>query len=91
MTAASTTTYPTPGTTRTGYRPASRAIPGTPLSQEDLALLTKLADGALLGAVARHLGTSERTVRRRIRCICDVLGVDTPIQAVVWAARRGLL
>ncbi|HLH57723.1 MAG TPA: LuxR family transcriptional regulator [Streptosporangiaceae bacterium] len=79
MTAASTTTVPGP------------TVPGTPLTPEDLELLTMLAEGALLGAVARHLRTSERTVRRRIRGICDLLGVDAPIQAVVWAARRGLL
>jgi DNA-binding NarL/FixJ family response regulator len=61
------------------------------IGPEDLELLGMLADGALLGAVARRLRTSERTVRRRIRNICDLLGVDAPIQAVVWAARRGLL
>jgi DNA-binding NarL/FixJ family response regulator len=53
--------------------------------------LRLLADGVLPGAVARRLRTPERTVRRRIRDICDRLGVDAPIQAVVWAARRGLL
>jgi DNA-binding NarL/FixJ family response regulator len=69
------------------------AMPGAamPLDREDLELLRLLADGALLGAVARRLRTSERTVRRRIRSICNRLGVDAPIQAVVWAARRGLL
>jgi DNA-binding NarL/FixJ family response regulator len=61
------------------------------ISPQDLELLRMLADGALLGAVARRLRTSERTVRRRIRNICNLLGVDAPIQAVVWAARRGLL
>jgi DNA-binding NarL/FixJ family response regulator len=65
--------------------------PAMPLDHEDLELLRLLADGALLGAVARRLRTSERTVRRRIRSICNRLGVDAPIQAVVWAARRGLL
>lgn len=73
-------------------RPGGRAGAGPrTLSREDLELLQMLADGALLGAVARKLQTSERTVRRRIRSICDLLGVDAPIQAVVWAARRGLL
>ena len=62
-----------------------------PLDREDLELLRLLADGALLGAVARQTRTSERTVRRRIRSICTRLGVGAPIQAVVWAARRGLL
>jgi DNA-binding NarL/FixJ family response regulator len=78
------------GRTREGTAPG-QAVPGTPLSPEDLELLRMLADGVLIGAVARHLRTSERTVRRRIRGICDRLGVDAPIQAVVWAARLGLL
>jgi len=65
--------------------------PEMPLSHDDLELLRLLADGVPLGAVARRLRTSERTVRRRIRDICDRLGVDAPIQAVVWAARRDLL
>jgi len=35
--------------------------------------------------------TSERTVRRRTRAICNRLGVSASIQAVVWAAHQGLL
>ncbi len=65
--------------------------PEMPPSHDDLELLRLLADDVLLGAVERRLRTSERTVRRRIRGICDRLGVDASIQAVVWAARRGLL
>ena len=61
------------------------------LSREDVALLSLLAEGLPLGAVARRLCTSERTVRRRTRQICDRLGLRTPIQAVVWAAQRGIL
>jgi hypothetical protein len=30
-------------------------------------------------------------VRRRVRGICDQLGLRTSIQAVAWAARRGLV
>jgi DNA-binding NarL/FixJ family response regulator len=74
-----------------GPRAGPGTGPATPLDHEDLELLRLLADGALLGAVARRLRTSERTVRRRIRTICNRLGVAAPIQAVVWAARRGLL
>ena len=71
--------------------PAMGPTRAMPLDREDLELLRLLAEGTLLGAVARRLRTSERTVRRRIRSICNRLGVDAPIQAVVWAARRGLL
>jgi DNA-binding NarL/FixJ family response regulator len=61
------------------------------LSRPDLELLELLAGGLPLGAVARRMGTSERTVRRRVRGICDRLGLRSPIQAVAWAARRGLV
>ncbi|MEE6258836.1 helix-turn-helix domain-containing protein [Plantactinospora sonchi] len=61
------------------------------LDDQELILLRLLADGLSADAVARRLGTSERTVRRRVRAICDRLGVPAPISAVVWAVRRGLL
>jgi DNA-binding NarL/FixJ family response regulator len=62
-----------------------------PLSREDVALLGLLAEGLPLDVVARRLCTSERTVRRRTRHICDRLGFRAPIQAVVWAAQQGML
>ncbi|HSZ41961.1 MAG TPA: LuxR C-terminal-related transcriptional regulator [Trebonia sp.] len=61
------------------------------LSKQDVELLRLLAGGLPLDAVARRLNTSERTVRRRVKAICDRLGVGSSIQAVVWAARRGLV
>ncbi len=30
-------------------------------------------------------------IRDSTRAICDQLGVRAPVQAIVWAARRGLL
>jgi len=63
----------------------------TELSNQDVELLKLLAGGLPLDAVARRMGTSERTVRRRVRGICDQLGLGTSIQAVAWAARRGLV
>jgi len=61
------------------------------LSRDDLELLKLLATGLPLDVVARRMRTSDRTVRRRSKGICDRLGVGTPIEAVVWAAKRGLL
>jgi DNA-binding NarL/FixJ family response regulator len=63
----------------------------TELSHQDVELLKLLAGGLPLDAVARRMGKSERTVRRRVRGICDQLGLGTSIQAVAWAARRGLV
>jgi DNA-binding NarL/FixJ family response regulator len=61
------------------------------LSDDEVVLLKLLADGVPVEAVARRLQTSERTVRRRVRLVCDRLGVVAPIQAVVWAAHHGVL
>jgi DNA-binding NarL/FixJ family response regulator len=63
----------------------------TELSRQDVELLRLLAGGLSLDAVARRMGKSERTIRRRVRGICDQLGLGTSIQAVAWAARRGLV
>jgi DNA-binding NarL/FixJ family response regulator len=61
------------------------------LDREDLDLLALLAEGLSVETIARRLDLSDRTVRRRLRSICDRLGLVAPIQAVVWAARRGLV
>jgi DNA-binding NarL/FixJ family response regulator len=61
------------------------------LSRRDLELLRLLAGGLSLESVSRRLDLSERTVRRRLRALCDRLGLDTPIEAIVWAVRHGLL
>jgi DNA-binding NarL/FixJ family response regulator len=61
-----------------------------PLSRE-LTLLKLLAQGLPLEVVARRMRNSDRTVRRRSKGICERLGFDAPVEAVVWAAKRGLL
>lgn len=68
-------------------------MPGVPgeLDADDLELLCLLATGASLEAIARRLELSERTVRRRVRRVCDRLEVGTAVEAVAWAARRHLV
>ena len=61
------------------------------LDEEELEIVRLLADGLVLDAIARRLALSERTVRRRIRALCDRFGVDAPVQVVVLAARSGVL
>lgn len=61
------------------------------LRADELRILALLAQGLAAETVARRLELSERTLRRRTRGICDQLGVRTPMEAVVWAARRGLV
>lgn len=61
------------------------------LSDKDVQLLSHLASGMTADVAARHLDLSSRTLRRRMRTICDRLDLDTPIEAVVWAAKEGLI
>ncbi|HEX3493112.1 MAG TPA: LuxR C-terminal-related transcriptional regulator [Streptosporangiaceae bacterium] len=65
--------------------------PSDPLTGPEVELLRLLGQGLACDAVARRLHTSERTVRRRTKAICDRLHVGASIEAVVWAARQGLI
>jgi DNA-binding NarL/FixJ family response regulator len=69
------------------------ATPGSAaeLSRQDVEVLRLIAGGLPLDAVARRMNTSERTVRRRVKAICDRLGFASSIQVVVWAVRQGLV
>ncbi|WP_206422627.1 helix-turn-helix domain-containing protein [Nocardioides pantholopis] len=57
----------------------------------DLQVLALLAAGHTVEVIARRTGVSERTVRRRLRSTADGMGVDSTIEAVVQAVRRGLI
>ncbi|GII95673.1 LuxR C-terminal-related transcriptional regulator [Sinosporangium siamense] len=64
---------------------------GLGLTDDDLVILAELARGITVDRVGRRLDISGRTVRRRLRGICDRIGVATAIEAVAWAARRRLI
>lgn len=57
----------------------------------DLAIVGLLAEGSTVDAIARKVGLSERTVRRRLRVLAAGLGVETTIEVVVHAVRSGLV
>lgn len=57
----------------------------------DVRVLELLGLGFKDEAIARHVGLSLRTVRRRISTLMDEHGVDTRFQLGIAACRRGLL
>jgi DNA-binding NarL/FixJ family response regulator len=61
------------------------------LTDDELMVLRLMAEGQTVEAVARRLDVSERTVRRKVRSACTSVGVDTTVEAVVWAVRRRLI
>jgi DNA-binding NarL/FixJ family response regulator len=71
--------------------PARTSPTGSATRDDDIgAVLELLRLGLKDESVARHLGISLRTVRRRIAGLMDDLGATTRFQAGMEAARRGL-
>nr|WP_285621982.1 LuxR family transcriptional regulator [Actinoallomurus iriomotensis] len=63
----------------------------TVLASEDIELLAEISRGVTADVAAQRLRVTPKVLRRRLRRICDELDVNTPIEAVVWAARKDLL
>lgn len=57
----------------------------------DLEIIRLLAAGLTNDVVARRVGISERTVRRRLRALADDIGVDSSIEVVVHAVRTRVI
>ncbi len=74
-----------------------RAGPGTPeqadgdVTDDEVGLLRMLAADMTEAAIARHLGSSTRTVGRRLAQLQTKLGANTRFAMGVEAARRGLV
>jgi DNA-binding GntR family transcriptional regulator/DNA-binding CsgD family transcriptional regulator len=62
-----------------------------PLGEEDRQMLTLLISGLKDDAIARQLGWSVRTMRRRMSRLHELLGASNRFQAGVIATRRGWL
>lgn len=82
---------------RFGMRGASNCTPANGSPPEDKAIARELAvmrlvvQGLTERAIARRLGISVPTVRRRTARFRRRMGAETRLQAVAIAVRRGLL
>ncbi|MEZ3181213.1 LuxR C-terminal-related transcriptional regulator [Streptomyces pimonensis] len=54
-------------------------------------MLQLVSEGCTMAQVARRMEVSDRTLRRKVRSICERVDVETPIEAVVWAVRRRII
>ncbi len=68
--------------------PMDGAGPGR-LSDAAAQVLRLMLTGMTDAAISRHLGTSERTVRRHVAAVLETFGVDNRITAAVVAVREG--
>jgi DNA-binding NarL/FixJ family response regulator len=70
--------------------PPTPGVPG-PLSPRELQVLTLLSEGLSNRDIATRLGISRHTAKFHVNAILDKLGATTRTEAVVLAARSGLL
>jgi DNA-binding NarL/FixJ family response regulator len=61
------------------------------VSEREVEVLQRLADGLPIPAIARELELSQHTVRNHLRAVMAKLGVHTSLDAVVHGARAGLI
>ncbi len=73
------------------WRRASAVVTEAALDALDTRIVTLLMTGLTDEAVAAHLGTSLRTVQRRVRHLLDLTGGRTRMQLGFHVARRGWL
>ncbi len=74
----------------TRIRTGGKALPSVELSKRERQVLEHLANGANNEAIAQELGLSAQTVRNYISTIYSKLGVNSRVEAAVWARERGL-
>lgn len=62
-----------------------------PLTNRELQVLALMGDGQTNPEISRNLGISPHTVKSHVIHIFNKLGVNHRTQAVVWAARNGII
>ena len=62
-----------------------------PLSQRELTVLTRMADGKNVASIAVELNISVHTCRAHIKAVLSKLGAHSQLEAVVIAVRIGLI
>jgi DNA-binding NarL/FixJ family response regulator len=72
-------------------RPPGPAAPGEGLTAREREVLALLAEGLGNKAIAARLGVSERTAKFHVNAILGKLGVESRSEAIVHAARTGLV
>jgi DNA-binding NarL/FixJ family response regulator len=74
-----------------GARPKPATGPPLALTPRELEVLELLAEGLSNRLIAGRLGISEHTAKFHVNAILDKLGAETRTEAVVLAARSGVL
>jgi DNA-binding NarL/FixJ family response regulator len=71
-------------------RTARRAL-ARPLSQRELSVLVRMADGRDVTSIAHELHISSHTCRGHVKSVLSKLGAHSQLEAVIVAVRSGLI
>lgn len=69
----------------------TRPVLARPLSQRELSVLVRMADGRDVTSIASELQISSHTCRGHVKNVLSKLGVHSQLEAVVTAVRIGLI
>lgn len=72
-------------------RPGTNAEVEAPLTNREMEVLSRLADGKTNKQIAQELQISYETVKEHVQHILSKVGVTDRTQAAVWAVRKGLV
>jgi DNA-binding NarL/FixJ family response regulator len=61
------------------------------LSQRELSVLNRLADGRDVTSISRDLSISTHTCRGHVKSVLSKLGAHSQLEAVIIAVRMGLI
>ena len=64
---------------------------GDPLTEREIEVLSRIAEGDRNRDIGEHLGISEDTVKVHVKRIMDKLGAKDRTQAVAIGIRRGVI
>jgi DNA-binding NarL/FixJ family response regulator len=70
---------------------ATTRVLARPLSQRELSVLLRLADGRDVTRIAHEMGVSNHTCRGHVKSVLSKLGAHSQLEAVIIAVRIGLI
>jgi DNA-binding NarL/FixJ family response regulator len=90
LNALASPTLPPTGEEDRPSRPSSVALLGS-LTPRERVILKHLAEGRVIGGIAKELGVSQHTVRTHMQNLYAKLGVHSRLDVVRFAAQHGLV
>jgi NarL family two-component system response regulator LiaR len=74
-----------------GSMPEQQKTRQMPLSQRELEVLRRVAEGMVNEEIGEELAIDVETVKKHVKHILDKIGMEDRTQAAIWAVRGGIV